>query len=385
MKVLIIDAIAQEGVAFLRERGFQVDEVSSKLPREELQGRLAEYEAIITRSSTTVNAEFLAHARRLRFLGRAGAGVHNIDIDARSRQGVIVANAPYGNVVSAAEHTVGMLLALVRKIPAAHAALKHLTWDRGIYGSELFRKTAGVIGLGKVGSRVAARLRAFDMDVLVYDPYIPESRARDLNVRLTDLQSLLIQSDIVTVHVPLSDETENMLSVHEIALMKPGVRLANCARGGIISEAALLDALDSGHVAGAAIDVSTEEPPVSPQPKRLVQHPHVVVTPHLGANSQEAQVNVAIDVARQLVAFRDGELVEHAVNVPVGDRESMAELRPYVALAERLGAFSVQLDGGRLERVELCVAGAIAERDTELLARAVLTGLLRPVMAGPVN
>src|SRR5881296_46019 len=225
MKVVIIDAIAREGVAHLVERGFEVEQISSKLPREELFQKIADSEAIITRSSTTVNVEFLAHARRLRFLGRAGVGVDNIDVEACSRQGVVVANAPYGNVVSAAEHTIGMLLSLVRKIPAAHEALKRLEWDRAISGSELFRKTAGVIGLGKVGSRVAARLRAFDMDVLVYDPYIPESRARDLGVRLTDFQSLLTQADIVTVHVPLSDETENMLAAGEIALMKRGVRI----------------------------------------------------------------------------------------------------------------------------------------------------------------
>src|SRR6266705_5695274 len=327
MRVLIIDAIAPEGIAYLEERGFQVKQVSSKMPRAELFATIADYEAIITRSSTAVTAEFLAHARKLRILGRAGVGVDNIDVDACSRQGVVVANAPYGNVVSAAEHTVGMLLALVRKIPSAHEALKRLEWDRGIYGSELFRKTAGVIGLGKVGSRVAARLRAFDMEVLVYDPFIPESRARDLGVRLTDYQSLLTQADIITVHVPLSDETENMVAAREIALMKPGVCIVNCARGGIINEGDLLAALESGHVAGAAVDVWTEEPPVSPLLTRLVQHPHVVVTPHLGANTQEAQVNVAVDVARQLAAFRDGELLEHAVNVPVGDRESMAEIR----------------------------------------------------------
>src|SRR6266571_3846503 len=187
MRVLIIDAIAPEGIAYLEERGFQVKQVSSKMPRAELFATIAEYEAIVTRSSTTVNAEFLGHARRLRFLGRAGVGVDNI----------------------------GMLLSLVRKIPAAHEALKRLEWDRAISGSELFRKTAGVIGLGKVGSRVAARLRAFDMEVLVYDPYIPESRARDVGVRLTDLQTLLTQADIVTVHVPLSDETENMVAAGE--------------------------------------------------------------------------------------------------------------------------------------------------------------------------
>ena len=385
MKVLVIDAIAPEGLAFLRERGFQVDEVSSKLPREELLGRLGDYEAIITRSSTTVTTEFLAHARRLRILGRAGVGVDNIDVDACSRQGVVVVNAPYGNVVSAAEHTVGMLLALVRKIPFANETLKGGTWDRGVYGTELFRKTAGVIGLGKVGSRVAARLRAFDMTVLVYDPYIPESRARELGVRLTDLQTVLAQSDVITVHVPLTEETENLLSAREFALMKPGVRLVNCARGGIVHEGDLLAALDSGRVAGAAVDVWSEEPPVSDLVKRLIAHPRVVGTPHLGANTSEAQVNVAVDVAREIAAFRDGELVEHAVNIPVGDRETMAEQRPFLALAETLGRFCVQLERDNVERVEVEVAGQVGRRDPELIARAVLKGLLGKVTAQAVN
>src|SRR6266545_4042435 len=212
MKVLVIDAISPEGIAYLTERGFEVDQVSSKLPKDELHAKIGEYEAIITRSSTTVTAEFLSRARRLRILGRAGVGVDNIDVDACSRQGVVVVNAPYGNVVSAAEHTVGMLL-------------------------------AGVLGLGKVGSRVAARLRGFDMEVLVYDPYIPESRARDLGVRLTDFQTVLAQSDVITVHVPLNDETENMIAAREITAMKPGVRIVNCARGGIVHEGDLLAAL----------------------------------------------------------------------------------------------------------------------------------------------
>src|SRR5499433_1966200 len=208
MRVLVIDAIAPEGIAHLRERGFEVDMVASSLPKAELYGRLGDYEAIVTRSSTAVTPEFLGRARRLRILGRAGVGVDNIDVEACSRQGVVVVNAPYGNVVSAAEHTVGMLLALLRKIPVANDALKRFEWDRGIYGSELFRKTAGILGLGKVGFRVATRLRAFDMSVLVYDPYIPESRARDLGVRLTDLRTVLTEADVITVHVPLSDETE---------------------------------------------------------------------------------------------------------------------------------------------------------------------------------
>ena len=385
MKVLVIDTIAPEAIAHLTERGFQVDQVSSKLERETLLARLGDYEGIVTRSSTAVTPEFLGRARRLRILGRAGVGVDNIDVDACSRQGVVVVNAPYGNVVSAAEHTVGMLLALVRKIPTAHEALRRLEWDRGIYGSELFRKTAGVLGLGKVGSRVAARLRAFDMEVLVYDPYIPEGRARDLGVRLTDLQSVLSRADVLTVHVPLTDETENMIAARELAVTKPGVRVVNCARGGIVNEADLLAALDAGHVSGAAIDVWTEEPPVSPAVKRLIQHPRVVVTPHLGANTQEAQVNVSVDVARQLVAFRDGELLEHAVNIPVADRETLAEQRPFLQLAELLGRFCQQLEPDNVEHVEVEAAGHMARWDPELVGRAVLKGLLERVTVQAVN
>jgi D-3-phosphoglycerate dehydrogenase len=385
VKVLVIDTIAPEGIAHLTERGFQVDQVSSKLERETLLARLGDYEGIVTRSSTAVTPEFLGRARRLRILGRAGVGVDNIDVDACSRQGVVVVNAPYGNVVSAAEHTVGMLLALVRKIPTAHEALRRLEWDRGIYGSELFRKTAGVLGLGKVGSRVAARLRAFDMEVLVYDPYIPEGRARDLGVRLTDLESVLSRADVLTVHVPLTDETENMIAARELAVTKPGVRVVNCARGGIVNEADLLAALDAGHVSGAAIDVWTEEPPVSPVVKRLIQHPRVVVTPHLGANTQEAQVNVSVDVARQLVAFRDGELLEHAVNIPVADRETLAEQRPFLQLAELLGRFCQQLEPDNVEHVEVEAAGHMARWDPELVGRAVLKGLLERVTVQAVN
>ena len=385
MRVLVVESVAPEGLAYLRDRGFEVDELR-KPTLDELHAALPSYEALITRSGTAVTAELLNHAPKLRIVGRAGVGVDNVDVDACSRRGIVVVNAPYGNVVSAAEHTVGMLLALVRRIPEAHERLKTLEWNRAIYGSELFRKTIGVVGLGKVGSRVAARLGSFDAEVLAYDPYIAEARARDVGARLVpDFDELLAAVDVLTVHVPLTAETERLVAARELAIMKRGVRIVNCARGGIVHEADLLAALESGHVAGAAIDVWSEEPPVTDAVRRLIQHPRVVVTPHLGANSSEAQVNVAVDVARQFVAFRDGELVEHAVNIPVGDPAAAAELRPFVALAERLGSFSVQLDPGPLERVEVVVAGAIADRDSELLARAVLTGLLGPVMAEPVN
>ena len=384
MKVLVVDSIAAEGLAVLRDNGFEVDQLMRPTP-EILHERIATAEALITRSSTAVTAELLEHAPKLQFVGRAGVGVDNIDVDACSRRGVVVVNAPYGNVVSAAEHTMGMLLTLVRRIPEGHQRLKAGEWNRSIYGSELFRKTIGVVGLGKVGSRVARRVAAFETEVLVYDPYVPESRATDVGAALVDLETLLGRSDVITFHVPLTDETQNMVTARELSLTKPGVRIVNCARGGIVHEADLLAALTSGHVAGAAIDVWSEEPPTSAALKALIQHPAVVVTPHLGANSSEAQINVAVDVARQLVAFRDGELVEFAVNIPVPDVAMVAELRPFVTLAELLGRFMVQLDPGHLSAVEVIVAGAIARLDPELLSRAVLTGLLDPVMTGPVN
>jgi len=384
VRVLVTDAVAEEGLAYLRDHGVEV-ELLLKAPLATLHERLPECDALITRSGTAVTAELLDHAPRLRFVGRAGVGVDNIDVEACSRRGIVVANAPYGNVVSAAEHTLAMLLALVRRIPEAHGRLKQLEWNRGIYGSELARKTVGVVGLGKVGSRVAARLRAFETTVLGYDPYIPEARAREVGAQLTDFETLLRESDVITVHVPLTSETEHMVSAAELAQTKRGVRLVNCARGGIIHEGDLLAALESGQVAGAAIDVWSEEPPTTAPLTTLIQHPRVVVTPHLGANSTEAQVNVAVDVARQLVAFRDGDLVEFAVNIPVEDPGLVGELRPFVALADRLGRFIVQLDPENVASVEVTVAGAIAERDPEILARAVLGGLLDPVTDERVN
>jgi len=384
VKVLVVDAIAPEGVAHLRERGFEVDELPKPTP-ETLRARLPACDGLITRSGTAVTSALLEHAPRLRIVGRAGVGIDNVDVDACSRRGIVVCNAPYGNVVSAAEHTLGMLLSLVRRIPEAHGRLKGLDWNRSVYGAELFRKTVGIVGLGKVGSRVAARLRGFDTELLVYDPYIPESRAKDVGARLVEWEALLREADVVTFHVPLTPETENMLAARELGLARRGIRIVNCARGGIVNEADLLAALETGHVAGAAIDVWSEEPPKGEVVCRLIQHPRVIVTPHLGANSSEAQVNVAVDVARQFVAFRDGELVEHAVNIPLGDPAAVAELKPFLALADRLGRFCVQLDPEHLERVEVTLAGAIADTDPELVARAALAGLLAPVMAEPVN
>ncbi len=284
MRVLVVDAVARGGLAYLKERGFALDQLH-RPSLETLHAHLADAEALITRSGTAITPELLVHAPRLRIVGRAGVGVDNIDVEACSRRGIVVVNAPYGNVVSAAEHTVALLLACLRRVPEAHVGLKALTWDRSIYGRELYRKTVGVVGLGKVGSRVAARLRAFETELLVYDPYIGEARAREVGARLVDLDTLVSGADIITVHVPLTEETEHMLAAQQFARMKRGVWVVNCARGGVIHEADLLDALESGQVAGAAIDVWSEEPPRSEPLRRLVSHPRVIVTPHLGANS----------------------------------------------------------------------------------------------------
>ncbi len=384
MRVLVVDAVAPEGLAYLNEHGFIVDQLH-RPPPDTLHARLADAEALITRSGTAITSELLRHAPRLRIVGRAGVGIDNIDVEECSRRGIVVVNAPHGNVVSAAEHTMAVLLACLRRVPEAHAGLKGHTWDRSIYGRELYRKTIGVVGLGKVGSRVAARLRAFETELLVYDPYIGEARAKEVGARLVDLDTLIREADVITVHVPLTEETEHMLAAREFARMKPGVWVVNCARGGVIHEGDLLEALESGQVAGAAIDVWSEEPPRSDTLRRLVSHPRVIVTPHLGANSAEAQVNVALDVARQIAAFRNGEIVEHAVNIPVGAPAALAGLRPFIMLAERLGRFCVQLDPEHLARVEVTVAGQLAHADPELIARAVLAGLLAPVMATPVN
>src|SRR5438128_4183923 len=269
MKTLVVDAVAPEGLAYLREHGFEIDQLM-KPPLATLYDRIGDYEALVTRSGTAVTPELLAHAPRLRIIGRAGVGVDNIDVEACSRRGIVVVNAPVGNVVSAAEHPVGMLLALVRRIPDAHDLLKAMKWDRGIYGTELFRKTIGVVGLGKVGSRVAARLRGFEARVLVHDPYIPESRARDVGAELPDCDRLVRPPDMITFHVPLTDDADHLRTARELAITKRGVRLVNCARGGIINEADLLAALESGQVAGAAIDVWTEEPPKGDVVWRLI-------------------------------------------------------------------------------------------------------------------
>jgi D-3-phosphoglycerate dehydrogenase len=356
------------------------------LGRDELYRLIGDYDAIITRSGTQVDAELLGHAQRLKIIARAGVGIDNVDVMAASERGIIVVNAPFGNTNSAAEHTMALLLAMCRNVAEANVSLKEGKWQRAPFtGHELRHKTMGIIGLGKVGGRVALRARAFEMEVLVYDPYISEKRAADLGTRLVGLDELVSQADVISVHTPLNEETADMLTAEHFARMKDGVRIVNCARGGIINEAAMLAALESGKVAGAAFDVWSEEPPGTDTLKRLIAHPRMVVTPHLGANTFEAQTNVAVDVSREILNLLDGKPMENAVNIPRFDPDLMVQMRPFMELAAVLGDFISQLAPENPGKVSFNYTGKLAAHDCMPITVSGLAALLNRCTDQDVN
>ncbi|MEI6591602.1 MAG: phosphoglycerate dehydrogenase [Holophagaceae bacterium] len=386
MKIIVTDEVTDEGLALLQADPRITLDVRLGLSREALHACIGAYDAIITRSGTTVDRALLDAATNLKIVARAGVGIDNVDVEAASERGVIVVNAPFGNTNSAAEHTLALLLSACRHVPAAHASLKSGAWKRAPFtGVELKGKTAGVIGLGKVGGRVATRLKAFECEVLGCDPYIATKRASDLGVRLTDLDELCRTCDILTVHTPLNEETRGLLGPAQFALMKPGVILLNVARGGILDEAALLASLESGRVALAAVDVWSEEPPSSDLLRRLIAQDRLVVTPHLGANTQEAQVNVAVDVSREILNWLDRLPLENAVNLPRFDPAVMDQMRPYFKLMAVLAEFGLQLLKGGLDRITFAYNGAIAHHDCSPLTVAGLTALLDRATDQPVN
>ena len=386
MKIIVTDEVTGEGLALLQGDPRISLDVRLGLSKSELLACIGEYDAIITRSGTTVDKALLEAATRLKIVARAGVGIDNVDVDAASARGVIVVNAPFGNTNSAAEHTMALLLAACRHVPAANASLKAGEWKRAKFtGVELKGKTAGVIGLGKVGGRVATRLKAFECEVLGCDPYISAKRAQDLGVRLVDLEELCRTCDILTVHTPLNEETKGMLGPDQFALMKAGVILLNVARGGILDESALLAALASGRVGLAAVDVWSEEPPASDLLKRLIAQDRLVVTPHLGANTQEAQVNVAVDVSREILAYLDKAPLENAVNLPRFDPAVLDQMRPYFKLMAVLSEFGLQLMKGNLDRVTFGFSGAIAHHDCSPLTVSGLAALLDRATDQPVN
>jgi D-3-phosphoglycerate dehydrogenase / 2-oxoglutarate reductase len=387
-KVLVSDPIAEAGIAQLREVA-DVD-VKLGLSPDELKAIIGEYDALAVRSETKVTAEILAAAQNLKIIGRAGVGVDNIDVKAATEKGIVVVNSPEGNTIAAAELTVAMLLSLARNIPQADASLHAGRWDRKKYlGTEVYGKTLGVVGLGKIGGEVARRARAFEMPVVAYDPFATEEKAREYGASLVSLDELYGQSDFITLHVPLNDQTRGMVGAEQLAKMKDGVRIINCARGGLVDEAALAAAVESGKVAGAAFDVFSKEPVEPDNP--LLKLPQCVVTPHLGASTEEAQVNVAIDIAEQIADVLAGRPARAAVNMPALSADALVQARPYLLLAEKIGSLHTQLardlDGrGRpIEAVEVLFQGDFGEMPTGPVTRAVLAGLLSPMLSDPVN
>jgi D-3-phosphoglycerate dehydrogenase len=382
-RILVSDPVATEGVNVLRRAGHDVD-VRTGLKPDELKAIIGQYEALAVRSETRVTTDVLQQAKNLKIIGRAGVGVDNIDVEAATAQGVLVVNSPEGNTIAAAELTVAMLLALSRNIGQAHASMKRGLWQRSRYvGVEVYGKTAGVVGLGKIGREVANRLIGLKMDVIAYDPFLAEKQAEEMGVRLVDLPTLYREADFITVHVPKTKETSGMIGTEQIAEMKDGVRLVNVARGGIMSEAAVLAGLNSGKIAGAAVDVWEQEPTASDNP--LALHERVLATPHLGASTEEAQVGVAVDIAEQIVDVLAGRFARAAVNLPGLAPDVLAQTQPYLRLIEKMGSLHSQLSTSGITAVEVVYEGDFAPNQTVHLTRALMKGLLSPILSASVN
>ena len=389
--ILITDRIAREGVDFLRAQlpGAAIDERPGLSP-EQLQAAIGSYQALIVRSETRVTAAILSAAAQLKIVGRAGVGVDNIDVEAATRQGIMVVNSPTGNIIAAAEHTIAMLMALARHIPTANASLKAGKWERNRFmGIEVRNKTLGVVGLGKVGTEVAKRAQGLEMQVIAFDPYVSPDHARKLGVTMLSLDDVLAQADFVTLHTSLTtgpQGTRGLIGARELQLMKPAARIINCARGGLIEEEALLHALNENRLAGAALDVFSQEPVRDDAvAKQLLAHEHVIATPHLGASTEEAQVGVATDVAEQIVSVLRGGFPRAAVNAPLILPETLKVLQPYMALVEQMGRLYTQLQPGPLSKIEFSCSGDIASYDLRPLQAALIKGLLESISDAHVN
>ena len=373
-RVLVAEKIAPAGIDLLRER-FQVD-VADGWSADELAQKIGAYDGILIRSATKLTADLIGRGDKLKVIGRAGVGVDNVDVEAATQRGIIVANAPESNVITAAEHTVAMLLALARNVPQAHAALTAGRWERSKWGGvEVYEKTLGLLGFGRIGQLVAARARGFGMRVIAFDPFVSSSRFRELGVEQAESSDeLYAQADFISLHLPKTPETENWLDAKAIARCRDGVRIINCARGQLVDDEALQSALDSGKVAGAALDVFRSEP-VTDHP--LFGYPNVVVTPHLAASTTEAQDRAGVQTAEQVVAALTGGVVSTAVNIPAVSAEDMEVLGPFLPLARGLGSVAMALaESSSVDRIELEYLGRIADRDTRLLTLSVLNGLL---------
>jgi D-3-phosphoglycerate dehydrogenase / 2-oxoglutarate reductase len=377
-KVLISDALSPRAVEIFAARGIEVDFLPG-IAAEELKARIADCDGLAVRSATKVTAGLISRAAKLRVVGRAGIGVDNIDVAAATQRGIVVMNTPYGNSITAAEHTIAMLFALCREIPAADRSTQAGKWEKSRFmGVELTSKTLGIIGCGNVGSIVAERALALRMKVIAYDPFLQPERAVDLGIEKVSLDGLLPRADFITLHTPLTEATKNLIDARAIAKMKRGVRIVNCARGGLVVEHDLAKALDSRHVAGAAIDVFVDEPA---RENPLFGRDNVVATPHLGAATAEAQENVALQIAEQIADFLLTGAVSNAVNVPSLTAEEARRLNPYMKLAAQLGSFAGQLTETGITAVDVEYEGAVAELNVKPLTAVALTGLLSPQLA----
>ncbi|MDA8229673.1 MAG: phosphoglycerate dehydrogenase [Desulfitobacterium hafniense] len=382
MKILITDKILEIGVVLLQKE----HEVHTmyNLDKEELIKVIPSYDAILVRSGTRVTKDVIEAGINLKVIGRAGVGVDNIDVKAATDKGIIVVNSPNGNTIATTEYTMAMLLSLSRNLPQAYNSMKLGKWNRSEFlGVELQGKTLGVIGFGRIGSEVAKRAAGFNMKVLAYDPFISEESAEDAGVDLVDLERIYADADFITIHTPLTAETRYMVNQEAFAKMKPGVRIIQCARGGIVDEDALIDALDKGIVAGAAIDVFENEP--LNQNHKLLEFENVIVTPHLGASTQEAQKMVAISVAEGILSALRGDPVTSAANMPPVPPRVIQLIKPYLHLAEKMGTLAINLSEGRLDTLEICYTGEIGEVDSKILTYAIIKGILNPILQEAVN
>jgi len=384
MKILVSDPLSDEGLKIIKEvKEFQVD-VKTELKPEELKSIIKDYDALIVRSATKVTKDVIEAASKLKVIGRAGVGLDNVDLNAATQKGIIVMNTPAGNTISTAEHTMSMILALSRNIAQANASTKKGEWKRSKFmGVELYNKILGIVGFGRIGSEVAKRSQSFGMKILAYDPFLSKEVAEGLGVEVVELKDLFERSDYITVHTPLTEETRHIVSDAEFKIMKKGVRLINCARGGIIDEAALINAIKEGKVAGAAMDVFEKEPMAADS--ELLKLDNVVVTPHLGASTEEAQVNVAIEVAEIVRDALLGKGIRNAANYPCLEAEVCKVLDPYINLSEKLGVFSGQLVEGRYQELNISYSGDIVQYDLSPLTMALVKGVLSPIMQETVN
>ncbi|ALA60167.1 D-3-phosphoglycerate dehydrogenase [Nitrospira moscoviensis] len=383
MKILVSDSLSKQGVEVLEKAGFTVV-VKTKLPKDELLKEVKDADGLIVRSGTKVTAEVIAAAEKLKVVGRAGSGLDNVDTPAATRRGIVVMNTPGGNTVTTAEHTLSMICAMARRIPQATASVKSGKWEKDKFmGLELYNKVLGIVGVGQIGGYLSKLAQGIGMSVVAYDPYLAQERAEKMGVTMVELDELFRRADIISVHTPLTPETKGLINAAAIAKMKPGVLIVNCARGGIVNETDLVDALKTKRVAAAAFDVFDEEPVKADHP--LLTLDNFICTPHIGAQTTEAQENVAVGIAEQVVEYFTKGVAKGAVNIPSVPPDLLPRLQPYLTLAEKLGSLQTQLCEGGIERVTVEYSGEVAGLTVAPLTIAVLKGLLTPIMEYAIN